>query len=212
MVNIYAVITGDLVDSTKLSVHQKEETLQLLSSFPSIASSVCPCQIEMFRGDSFQIKIDNAEQSLRMAILLRALLRAVRFDNRRRLDARLALGIGSVDFITDSLLTSDGEAFRLSGRTLDDIGKARLKISTFDKNFNKEFMVSTAFADNIISGWTHQQSKAVELMLTNNINHTELAERMGVSRQMASKYLSGARFNLIELYLNRFITLSKTLI
>lgn len=86
--------------------------------------------MEMYRGDSFQVVVDNPELALSVAIALRAKLKASTPDKSEVWDARLSLGIGDVSFASGNILTSDGEAFRLSGRAFDNIGKKRLCIST----------------------------------------------------------------------------------
>ncbi len=105
-----------------------------------------------------------------MALTIRAIIRANKFaGNNHQWDARMAIGIGTLDYETDLLSTSDGEAYRLSGKCLDSIGKGRLCIKTPWEDVNKELTVSTLFADDIVTGWTQSQSRIIfEKLLKNN--------------------------------------------
>ncbi len=176
-----------------------------LQSLPEVVSSIADMRIEMFRGDSFQIGVKEAGKSLKVAIAIRAYLRSNRFiRSNQQWDARMAIGIGSLDYEYDTLATSDGEAYRVSGRGLDDIGKAHLYIETPWKDINYALLVSTAFADDVISGWTQSQSKAIFQSLATGMNHTEIAGCLGVSRQMIDKSLRAAKESLINLYIQQF--------
>lgn len=179
--------------------------LQLLQSLPEWLSPLCKTNIEIFRGDSFQLKITEPSKAVQIALAIRAIIRANKFkDNNTQWDARIAVGIGTLDFETDTLSTSDGEAYRLSGRGLDLIGKARLYIETPWEDVNKELMVSTLFADDIVSGWTPKQSRIMFEKLVNNQNQEKIGKILGASQQMVSKTLKAAKEDLFSVYIKRF--------
>ena len=52
-------------------------------------------------------------------------LKAENPDGQKLWDTRLAVGVGEIFFESDNIVTSDGEAFRLSGHSFDHIGKKR---------------------------------------------------------------------------------------
>lgn len=203
---IGAIITGDIVDSTKMIAEERNSMLCMLQSLPDLLSSLVEIDLEIFRGDSFQIKVTEAVKSLRVAIAIRAHIRSFKFAKfNRQWDARLAIGLGTLEYENNTLATSDGEAYRASGRGLDSIGKRRLQIETPWKNVNKELQVSTAFADDVISRWSQSQSKVMFHSITNNnISHAEIGNILGISRQMVDKALRTGKEELINLYINRF--------
>lgn len=202
---IGAIITGDIVDSTKLSLAERKTMLKELQSLPEILSSVDKIKFEIFRGDSFQIGIPDAKKSLKAALVIRAFLRShLMTRSKILLDARLALGIGTLDYEADTLSTSDGEAYRLSGRLLDNMDKSRLEISSPWNKVNEELKLSTAFADDIISTWTQNQSKIILIKLLTSQTHYEIAKKLGVSRQMVDKSLRASKEGLISAYIRRF--------
>lgn len=200
-----AIITGDIVDSTKMTVAERGRMLMMLQSLPQLLAPITDIRLEIFRGDSFQIIIKDTKKSLKTAIAIRAHIRSYKFaENNRQWDARLAIGIGTLDYEHDSLATSDGEAYRASGRGLDSIGKARLSIATPWSEANKELKVSTAFADDVVTGWSQSQSRIIFQSLLSNSTHAEIGKTLGISRQMVDKAVKTGKEDLIELYITRF--------
>lgn len=200
-----AIITGDIVDSTKLTLEGRKEMLEVLQMIPEVLSSVQNISLDIFRGDSFQIGIWNAELSLRCALGIRAWLRSHKVSGSNRvLDARVAIGIGTLDFESDTLSTSDGEAYRFSGRLLDKMTEGRLEIKTPWQEVNEELKIPTAFADDIVSSWTQRQSNIILQSLLSSKTHLELARELGISRQMVDKSLRASKEHLINAYVGRF--------
>lgn len=200
-----AIITGDIVDSTKLNLAERDVMINALQSIPEMLSTFDDVSIEIFRGDSFQLQINKAEMAAKVAIAIRAWLRSQKeFSGKEPLDARIAIGIGGADYESESVSTSDGEAFRLSGRLLDKMQKSRLAVATPWLLVNDELRLSTAFVDDIISSWTQNQSKIMLLRLQTSKSHLELARILDVSRQMVDKSLKSSKEELIESYIDRF--------
>lgn len=207
---IGAIITGDIVDSTKMSAEERKSMLLMLQSLPELLSTFTKIDLEIFRGDSFQIRVWNPIDSLKVALAIRTHIRSFKFaEHNRQWDARMAIGVGTVEFENGTIATSDGEAYRSSGRRLDSIGKYRLTIETPWKEVNKELRVSTAFADDIISGWTQSQSRVMFQSLTTSLTHAEIGSILGITRQMVDKALRAGKEDLINLYINRFEELIK---
>lgn len=186
--------------------------LQALTAIPETLTPIAPrLVVEIFRGDSFQVYVPEPQMAVEVAIGIRAWLRSQKmFSPNTILDARLAIGIGSIDFESDSLATSDGEAFRRSGRLLDEMTRARLEISTPWESVNDELKVSTAFADDIISSWTESQSNIMLQSLLTRGSHLEIAGKLNISRQMVTKSLKISKEELISSYISRFELLVST--
>lgn len=205
-----AIITGDIVDSTKMAAEERNSMLLMLQSLPELLSTFTKIDLEIFRGDSFQIRVWEPIDSLKVALAIRAHIRSFKFAEHNRLwDARMAIGIGTMEYDTGTLAMSDGEAYRASGRGLDAIGKRRLTIETPWTEVNKELRVSTAFADDIVSGWTQSQSRVMFQSLTTNLTHAEIGSILGITRQMVDKALRAGKEDLMNLYINRFEELIK---
>ena len=158
---IKGVITGDLVNSTNIAAEWRQAVVEALHICITESMSLTPVKMEMYRGDSFQVVVDKPEYALAVAIALRAKLKATTPEKQEMWDARLSIGIGDISFESNNILTSDGEAFRLSGRSFDNIGKKRLNISTPWQEFDNAIDLVTRFADDVITSWTARQAKVV---------------------------------------------------
>jgi hypothetical protein len=200
-----AVITGDIINSTAIPIEQRPQLLQALDNIVSDLKHLCSMKYEVFRGDSFQILIDQTEWALLVAVLVRAGLRMNTPKNSKLIwDARVAVGVGNVEFVADQIVASDGEAFQLSGRAFDELGKQNLVVKTESEPINEELKVSTMFADDIISNWTPAQSFVVFESLAFEKSQKEIAEAQEQSAQNISKISLLAKEKLIRQYINRY--------
>lgn len=204
MNEIKGIITGDIVDSSRIKGKERDTLLCELERIGVELTSQTPFKLDIFRGDSFQIETQQPEDTIRIAVLFRTALKAATPPNIRHIwDARISVGIGKVDYEGERISLSDGEAYRLSGRGLDDIGKRRLSVETPWPEVNDELAVSTAFADAIISEWSRVQSAAAYLKIGKNFTQKEIAEATGKTQQNISKILASSQEELISKYLKR---------
>lgn len=206
MDNIIGVITGDIINSSSIEIDNRDTLLKVIrSSFDVLKTKIDKeLKYELYRGDSFQLITSRPESALKIAILIRAnLIRSTPKDSQVW-DARISIGIGTSSFNSDTPLVSDGIAFKLSGRELDEMKKSKLTITTMWECINKELQVSTKFADDIISNWTPLQAHLVYLSLINDETQKEIAKKEKKTPQAISKTLNMAKENLIKIYIERF--------
>ena len=162
---------------------------------------------DYFRGDSIQIVVDNPSDSLVVSILFRVGLRGKTEKILSVMcDVRLSVGIGMTEFLGGNVNVSDGEAFRLSGRALDQMGKSTFCLSTPWEEINEEFGVSLPFVDDIVSGLTTGQASALYYSLLKNLTKKEIASVMGQTSQNVSRLLILAKEKQIRNLINRFRT------
>jgi len=140
-------------------------------------------------------------------------LRSVRVEGRRRsgaLDARVAIGIGAVQH-TVARVESDGEAYRLSGRALDEMARPketrRLRVEgpRVHPQVQITVQITVQLRDAIVSAWSVPVAESAFLALTEtDRTPADMAERQGVSQPAISQRLSAARFDsvheLLDLY------------
>jgi hypothetical protein len=165
---IYAVLTGDIVGSTKFKGNDRKylhECLEASSQklVDSFSGSV-PYPPEFFRGDSWQFLVTDSSKSLRIGTFFRALIKAS--SSSKHLDTRLSIGLGLLDFIPEENISSgDGEAFRLSGEGLERLNKAnRMGISfpvRLESNTAKAVEIILKLMDIKVTEWTNKQANAV---------------------------------------------------
>ena len=88
---VKAVLTGDIVNSTRLGLAKdKKLTHALLEIFEGD-------KMEFYRGDSFQAYVKDPRHALRLALLSRtAAIRLFKDEGRVIADIRISIGIGKV--------------------------------------------------------------------------------------------------------------------
>lgn len=203
-----AVITGDIVQSSKMDREQRHQLLSALQKMFSELDKYTEAT-EIYRGDSFQILLSQPEKALLLAMLLRAGFRKIphRQDAQAQYaDARIAIGIGDISDRAGSLGMSDGEAFRLSGRALDEMSRRqRLIISTLWPDINEEMEVACALSEAIVSRWTHAQAGIIYSYLLSGKTQQALAKEFGITQGAVSQRLSDAgNIDAIRKFLQRF--------
>ena len=212
--SIVAVITGDIVHSSKMDRKQRDYLLsQLKIIFRDLEKHSQAADI--YRGDSFQMLLPRAEEALLVAMILRAGLRKLtkRDENQTDyIDARISVGVGEVSYTGQSLGTSDGAAFRLSGRGLDEMKRReRLKVSTLWPKINEEMEVSCALSEAIVSRWTHAQASIIYSYLRSQKTQQELAKEFGITQGAVSQRLSeSGNIDAINKFLKRFAKLVRS--
>lgn len=199
----YAVITADLVNSTRFSSEITNDWLQKLSTLlqtdPSLKWTLAP---EIYRGDSFQAVLEQPEMVMRAVIICRAYIKA-QGDGAIETDIRIAIGIGSIENITNRPGTSDGQAFRLSGQLADVIKNqnARIGIKLSQASICLDLMMD--LLETLIENWTANQSETVfNLMHNKSIN--QIAEELKISQSAASQRAKSAKWWAIEKLLQDF--------
>lgn len=95
MDKIKGVITGDIIDSSAIQIEYRDFLLKSIQKIAEELNVIEPLKIEFFRGDSFQMVINNPENAMQIAILLRAGLKSHTPKGcEKPWDARLSLGVG----------------------------------------------------------------------------------------------------------------------
>ena len=205
---IHAIITGDIVRSESIGLDKRDDLIKTLRCALEDLQRHSSMKMEIYRGDSFQIIVDNPVKSLRIASMIRTyLIGNAPEDEKNGWDARISIGIGAIDYKGESIVVSDGEAFRLSGRGLDNIEKGRLTVATCWEEVNEEVDASIGFVDNLITSLSRNQAKLLYLAIAEELPQVEIAGRTGKSQQNISKTLNAAKEPLLSRYLNRYESL-----
>lgn len=74
---------------------------------------------EIFRGDQFQLEVKNPENSLLVAIQIKALMKSL------KLDVRMSIGIGEKTHNSKKISESNGTAFINSGELFERLKKKK---------------------------------------------------------------------------------------
>ncbi len=225
MASLHAVLTGDIIGSTGLSAEQRahlpENMREAFDDLDAILGNRANLAFDFFRGDAWQLYVEKPEHALSVAILFRALLRA-RFD----VDTRIAIAIDTVDFVNLARLSeSDGQAFRRSGRALDELGRRSMTcllpedppIQTDQPLFNAIARTTDVF----MSEWTRPQAQAVALSLSlapesgdyANQKQVSLAwEPEPITQQAVSAHLQRGHWDVIADFLHTYFLQMRQLV
>jgi hypothetical protein len=207
---VFAVITGDIVNSSQMDIDTRRTLLNSLKKiFKKLSYSLeggkMAAPFEIYRGDSFQGILETPLDALKIAVLIKAGLRiSFKTSLKRSWDARIAIGIGEIDFFQSKGSEGDGPAFRRSGPVLDEMkGEIRLIIRTPWPQADQEFEVATAFLDVIISKWSTSQAEVI-LQLINGFTQQQIAKQLNISQAAVNYRLKNAGWNALHKFLNRY--------
>ncbi len=207
----HAVISGDFIGFSDLPADVREASYYRLrqagEELKRMFPSAMPWQVDMFRGDGWQFLLTDPMVSLRAALFFRAYLRARAGGHPT--DVRLAIGIGSIDYVPDNRVSAgDGVAFRLSGRLLDEMtgrtsGSMRLAVE--DENQDLALDGITLLIGALADNWTERQARAVAGALQGlTIGQISQQWPENISRQAAGKHLVRARWPEIRVGITIF--------
>ncbi|MCK5795001.1 MAG: hypothetical protein KAH12_09850 [Anaerolineales bacterium] len=204
---VFAVLTGDIVESSQLNGGQGYPISNIIDKinsrvFSYFRSSIYQ-DIDVFRGDSWQMVVMDASQSLRIALLLRALLRSEK--SIEPTDTRVSIGFGRIDYLPEKDISSgNGEAFRLSGSGLDQCRKSQQMILSFPlanrSSLTEGLNILIKFIDFQTQRWTAKQSDAIAGALV-GLTQREIASewiQKGITQQAVSQHLDNAGWNTIN--------------
>ncbi|HMN24554.1 MAG: hypothetical protein IT276_12060 [Ignavibacteriaceae bacterium] len=193
---LYSVITGDIVKSSKLSLEHHKLLVKVMKNSSKDLSKIFPNTLkyepELFRGDSWQLLIKQPELALSIAMFYRAYLKSKM--QLSSIDARMAISIGTVDFIESSF--GVGNAYKISGKALDKKGKRKIRfVSDVIPNSDViDLLIQNT--DYISSKWTSRQSKIVLLALQ-NMDQNAISSKLRISQQAVSKQIDSSGWMIV---------------
>ena len=199
-----AVITGDIVASSRLTPVKRKKLQTKLNIFIKKTSAAYPdFKAEQFRGDSLQcVFTKNKTAALRTTLSLYCYLAAESFKMRQ------SIGLGEITFNSNNIITSDGIAFRLSGENVDELKKKNelISVSFADAIFDDEWKVHSTSLNYLIGKLSNAQAEALYLQLQ-NAKQEDIAKALHISQPSVHQRLQAAGWNVINKILQRFETI-----
>ena len=202
-----AVITGDIVNSTQLDEDSEKRLLQRLNDI------LKPHKFEFYRGDSFQVYLQDSRQALEIALKCRtAAIGLIQEAAEVVSDVRISIGIGEVASPVLALGSAKGTAFVLSGRALDDLEKTegRLVIVTENPMANLALGILTDYINSIYRQLTAKQAEVL-LELFNGETQQQVAEKLNRSKSTISQHVTAGRWEEIEKIIKQYINIVELL-
>jgi hypothetical protein len=148
---MHAVLTGDLVDSSKLAGEQSTMAMQWLrdavKKFESLYPESIAGKLDTFRHDSWQMLMKKPALSFCAAVYLRASPK-LHSGKKTKYDSRISIG----------------PAFTISGQNPDAMDRARLTCKAQREAHAAFFLlghVAIPLLDCVVTDWTPNESHAV---------------------------------------------------
>lgn len=203
---ITSIITGDIVKSrTQENPEVWINTLKKALTFINPDTS----DWEIYRGDSFQLEIEDYQNSFKAAVYIKACMKTI-----KGLDVRMAIGFGSKTYIADRVAESNGDAYVFSGETLENIKKEKLnlRIKTTNNGLDEALNLYFKLALIVMDNWTVNSAEIVKLSIEHpKALQSELGRKIGINQNAISNRQKRAHLDEIleldHLYRQKISTL-----
>jgi hypothetical protein len=220
MTPLYAVLTGDVIGSSKASPVKLEATMnsisntaEFLSQYTGEDTKFTPefipvdAKFTRYRGDGWQLVLSPAFY-LRAVALILAGLKA----NKQTLSTRIGIGIGTVDHLgATDLRDAQGPAFEHSGRALDSLTRDQAMTLAGEVKARQEKRAdglsgAIEWSDAamlpmfgfIARRWSQAQAEAIAIALRDDKQtQATIAAKLGITRQALNLRLTGAGYGPI---------------
>lgn len=192
------VITGDIIGSTKTSPENWLPTLK--AALGDWGKE--PADWELYRGDSFQLKVKNPMRALEAAVWIKAAIKTI-----PGMDIRLGIGFGEVTYPAERVTESNGEAFVHSGEIFEQLSKMNQEMAVKSpwNQFDQEINLSIKLALIPMNQWTVSAAVTVREVLKNpTLTQAALGAKLGITQNAISARLSRAHMGVIQEWMAYF--------
>lgn len=199
-----AVISGDIVNSTKLAAAQFEQVLTRTKEIQSwISAGNASNAHSIRRGDEFQSVVHDIENALRYTIVYRVGIKALGKEFDSRISFAIAMNADLRELVSESM----GEAFVLSGRGLKALKNDRLVFHSDRCELTDHFGLLIKYLDRQLSELTSRQCEVMLPMIRSHetMSIGELAEKLDIATATASKSLKASGWALVNELNKQFI-------
>lgn len=192
-----SILTGDIINSRKQIDISWLEALK--TALKPLGES--PKDWQVYRGDSFQIEIENCENAFYEVLKLKAELKST-----ENIDVRIGIGIGKKEFNAVKITEANGEAFINSGFAFDNyLKKQTIAIKTPWSAIDEELNIAFDLALLTMDSWTKNSAEVFKLSLKEeNATQKEIAEILGITQSSVSERQNRAGFEQIMKLEKRF--------
>jgi hypothetical protein len=203
--SLSAVITADIVNSTKLS---KAEYKKLVKNLSAILQNY---QHEFFRGDSFQVLTKSPGEALKLLLQTRTAAMKLSELPMPVADIRGSIGVGTVKLPVKNFQTATGDVFILSGRAFDKMERDQRLIIVCNENnmaVNTGLKVISQFVDYLFQRLTLKQAVVLHELLMDK-TQVDAAKKLKKSQPTVHKHSQAAGWNEIDKLLKEYKNLTE---
>lgn len=203
----YAVLTGDIVGSSKLPPQGIKDVMQQLRDAAVRFAETFPGSVhgklDVFSGDGWQLLMPDWRRSLRAALFLRTIVKS---RPQPKIDTRVAVAWGALDAETlnlERVSQSTGEVFTESGRALENMRRhCRLAWVPAPGTTHPPLLKSAiVLVDELARRWTPRQAQALARALL-GYSQEQTAEGLGVTQPTVNQSLTTAGWRGVRCFLD----------
>lgn len=198
-----AVLTGDIVNSTKMSDAVYKKVITNLSALVEQAGKNYQAKGEIYRGDEFQIQFPDPIYALECTLLIKLALHLSTATDKP-VQCTLSLAYGSHNHLDEKPNTSSGPVFIESGRGLEKTQRGDISVAFTEDEQLQSIKLLTQFLNHLLNRLTKTQAKLLYQYIESNFaEHKKLADITGTSRQNISNRLSNIGAYLVRDYIKQ---------
>jgi DNA-directed RNA polymerase specialized sigma24 family protein len=199
-----AVVTADIVNSTLV----KAANFNDLSD--KIKAIYEKDKIEFYRGDSFQVLVNDAQKVFLQSILSRLL--AMQYSNKQKVDIRMSISLGKLDSNSGKIGSNMDDLFVRSGRAFDKFQNStrRLYVVSGNESIDFTFEIMAEYMDSLLENITPRQAEVLYYMLK-GMSQVEIARQLDKTTATINQHVKTARYTEIESLLKKFVILTQQL-
>lgn len=208
-----AVLTGDLVSSTKMTDEMYTHAIESIKSHFKTANTKYHAVGEIYRGDEFQIQYPDPIHALKSTLLIKLALHLANFS-AKPIQCTLSLAYGRHNIYDNKPNTSSGPVFIASGRGLEQSQRGELSLWFTQNDSGHELQLLTQFLSHLLNRLTKTQAELLYQYIASDFaEHKKIAEITGTTRQNISNRLSNIGAFLVRDYvkaINKKVMLFQT--
>lgn len=185
-----AIITADIINSRKL-VNQEIWITPLKKLLASYGTT--PEKWEIFRGDYFQVEIEDPKEALLLSLKIKALIKSIFVTEGSKktapIDVRMAIGLGTKEYAADRISESNGTAFINSGEKFEKLKKEKttLAIQSPYPDFDYEMNLYLKLAVIQMDAWTVNSAELFTTIFEDpEKKQTEIGTILGIGQNSVS--------------------------
>lgn len=181
--NPRAVLTGDIINSSTLNQQERQELYEAFPRLSALLRERYPDEIHYnisnFRGDGWQLVVNHPRKVLEISLFIRTYIRFA--ITEKKIDSRVAIGIGGVDFIPEGNVSAGyGSAYTVSGHLLEALAAHQRMALGFSMDqlsiAHGAAVMLVELLDSVVTTWGASQCQAVFWALQ-GLTQTQIAAR-----------------------------------
>ena len=209
-----ATISADIVRSTSLSTKDLVSLREDLQDFFSdLEKKYIGFWGRIVRGDSIECVIPDGKFALRIAVLIKLLVKiqTSEYDCSewlRRYGIRFSIGVADIKYESKKEDVINGQAIYLSGRNLDEISRKGNSMTAFEMEYVPRSMSNlldsyVAMVSNFIDSYSAKQAEVVFYKLL-GFKEIEISNRLGIYQSSVNTRSTNAQWGLVNTAIKDF--------